>query len=71
VADVDLENLHYSRKRRTAEEADGDANVAISSDISYQAPRIEDAARGIGLFYRSRYLTNVSYRNSNTYSFWE
>jgi hypothetical protein len=41
IADVDLENLHQSRQRRT-EEDDGGATVAISSGSSYQAPGTED-----------------------------
>jgi len=71
VADADPENLRQCRKWRTAEEADGDAAVAISSDTSYQAPRVEDVARGIGLSYFSRCLANVSYRNSNACLFWD
>ncbi|KAH7363939.1 hypothetical protein BKA65DRAFT_545852 [Rhexocercosporidium sp. MPI-PUGE-AT-0058] len=45
VADADPEYLHQSRKRRTAGETGGDATVAINPDMSYQATRIEDAAR--------------------------
>ncbi|KAH6712142.1 hypothetical protein BKA61DRAFT_80542 [Leptodontidium sp. MPI-SDFR-AT-0119] len=69
VADADPEHLHQYRKQRTAEETGGDATVMINSDTSYQAPRIEDAARGICLSYFSRCLANVSYRNRSTCSF--
>jgi hypothetical protein len=45
MADTDLENVHQSRKPRTAKEDDGDATTAIS-DSSYQAPGTEDVATG-------------------------
>lgn len=54
MADLDLENLHPSRKRRIAKEDDVDATVMISSDSSCQASDTKDVARGTGLSYRSR-----------------
>jgi len=47
MADADLDNVHQSRKPRTAKEDDGDATVAISSGSSYQAPGTEDVATEI------------------------
>ena len=46
MADPDPENVHQSRKPRTAKEDDGNATVAITSGSSYQVPGTEDVATG-------------------------
>jgi hypothetical protein len=69
MADTDLENVHQSRKPRTAKEDDGDATTAIS-DSSYQAPGTEDVATGKVSPIAAEVFADVSHRKSNACSFW-